>query len=62
MDTEPLKHLRLRDSFTLRRKVCVQASALSSLHFGVRPKLCDAQRRRNHDAERRASKFANPRL
>ena len=37
-------------------------SALSSLNFGVRPKLYDAPRRRNHDAERRATKFANPRF
>jgi len=37
-------------------------SALSSLTFGVRPKLYDAPRRRNHDAERRATKFANPRF
>ncbi len=30
--------------------------------LGVRPKLNDAPRRRNHDAERRATKFANPRF
>ena len=39
-----------------------QARSLFSLNFGVRPKLYDAPRRRNHDAERRATKFANPRF
>ena len=37
-------------------------SALSSLNFGVGPELYDAPRRRNHDAERRATKSANPRF
>ncbi len=30
-------------------------SAQSSLSFGVHPKLYDAPRRKNHDAERRAT-------
>ncbi len=35
--------------------------ALSRSIYGVRPKLYEAPGRRNHDAERRATKFANPR-
>jgi len=40
----------------------LRPSVLSGINFGVPPKLYDAPRRRNHDAERRATKFAIPRL
>ncbi len=46
----------------LVRRLSGSTSALSGLNFGVRLKLYDAPRRRNHDAECRATKFANPRF
>ena len=42
------------------KPICNRASASSRVSFWVRPLLYDAPRRRNHDAERRATKFANP--
>ena len=52
----------LQVAFLRCKLVTNPPGALSSLNFGVRPKLYDAPRRRNHDAERRATKSANPRF
>ena len=67
LQTEPLHAENSRGAICEFSHSCsndsrFKASALSSLNFGVRPKSYYAPRRRNHDAERRATKSANPRF